>query len=489
MSSLSPLVDALRKMAASELHLVPGERIYVIRKGKRRDIGRDPVRSVAIEKLVAEVLGDSGLVAARSRQQTRRAEVDGLALDVVATATASGISACLRVVQTALAVNEIDLDMSDPPSSVIPASTGSFGRISSPPVLTLDVPSDVDMSAATLPPSRPASALEGILDVLSVVNGSDLHLAAGSIPAVRVDGALSFLEDRGIAGKEEVRSFVRGLADARALKEIDDRRDVRFLHVVPGGARFRVDASSDHGGMNAVIRRIAPESMPLETYGLPPEVTDALRPSRGLVLVAGMRCTGKTTLLASIVDHVNRGHAGAVVTIEDPVEIVHAHKRCVVRQRQVGDHVRTIVDALRSARNDDADVIVVSDLPSPEAVQLAIELADSGRLVVAGYPAATAGAVLGRILAAAGDAQPRLEHVLAGLPVIVIGQILCTRLTGGRIPAIELVLGGSVVASFADSLVALVRHGLVSAEEAWGRALDRDQIATAFHGAGIAFPS
>lgn len=487
-SSLIPLVDAIKKMSATELHLVPGERIFVIRKGKRRDIGRDPVNPASIDKLVAELLGESGLTAARARPQSRRTETDGLVFDLIATSGANGLSACLRVVPLARPMDEIDLDMPEPPPSVAPTSTGSFLRASAPPVLTLDGPFDLDVSRATSAPSMPPPALDGILEAMASMRASDLHLTAGACPAIRVDGDLSFLVDRPIVTNDEIRGFLQSLGSRPG----ESSRGTTIVHTASGGTRYRVSVSIDHAGTSVTVRRLGADIVPLESYGLPAEVLAACRAARGLVLVSGARGSGKSTLVASILDYVNRTRAVRIVSIDDPIEIVHTNQRSLVSQRQVGEHTPSVAEALRGAHHADVDVVVIGDLRDGAATKLALEAAEDGRLVVAAVPASGAATASDRLLAMIPEAaQGEARQLLASVPVVVIGQVLCRRAAAGTgsIPALELVLGGAVVASIADSLVALVRHGLVTPDDAWSRAPDRDQIAAAFHASGIPFPS
>jgi twitching motility protein PilT len=325
---------------------------------------------------------------------------------------------------------------------------------------------------------------------MAAMNASDLHLSTGARPAVRVDGELVFLGDRPLLSTDEVRAFVRGLAEGRAVRHLDDEHDTLFVHTGEDGTKLRVAVFADHAGTSAVIRRLTSTIAPLEGYGLPQQVLDACRLLRGLVLVAGARGSGKSTLLASMTDYANRLRAGHLLSIEDPIEIVHSSQRCLVRQRQVGEHTSSFFDALRAAKREDVDVIVASELADRSAIRLAIEMADAGCLVIAGSPSTTAAAALERLVSAvAPDVQQEIRQVLASLPTTVVGQVLCRGHGGGLVPAIEIVLDGTTVTSFAESLVALVRHRIVSPEEAWLRAPDRDQIATAFHSSGIPFPS
>lgn len=491
MSSLSPLVDAIKKMSATELHLVPGERIYVIRKGKRRDIGRDPVNPASIDKLVAEVLGAGLLIAARARPQSSRTESEGLVFDMIATPGANGISACLRVVPAAREVNEIDLDMPEPLPSVSTTATGSFARASAPPVLTLESsPFELEISRTSNVPSVPPAALDALLDEMASLSASDLHLAVGAWPAIRVDGQLGFLVDRALTTIEDMRAFVRLLANEGAQRALDERNDVSLVYTSKTAERFRVSLFTDRHGTRAVVRRLATNVSPLESYGLPAELLGALELTRGIVFVTGPSGSGKSTLLASMVDYVNRSRPGHVVTIEDPIEIVHAHERCLVTQRQIGEHARSWIDAVRGAQREDADVVMIGDLREPEAIRVALEMAETGRLVVAGLPVTNATTAVERLAQRfPADAQPEIRGLLASLTRSVVGQVLCRRNGGGQIPALEVVIDGHVVTTFADSLVGLVRHGAVAPEEAWRCAPDRDQIATAFHTAGIPFPS
>jgi twitching motility protein PilT len=287
------------------------------------------------------------------------------------------------------------------------------------------------------PPDASASPIEELLAAAVSQGASDLVLTAGASPALRGEGELSVLTSRAPLSSVEIAAMVRPLLGERARERFTETRAATAACVV-AGERFRLTAFHDHGGAGAFFRRI-PEITPLDRQNLPEAVVDACACRRGLVLIAGPPSSGRTTLLTSFVDSINWTRTDRVVTIESPIESVHAQGRCVVSQREVGEHVPTFAAGVRAALHEDADVIVVGDLEEDEAVRLAVD-ASGSRLVFASLRARSAADAIDRVLDAFGSTHERARETLAGTLRVVVVQTLHKKASGGRVPVREILL-------------------------------------------------
>lgn len=273
-------------------------------------------------------------------------------------------------------------------------------------------------------------------------DASDVHLHPGRRPAIRVDGHLRMTTTDVIPAADLERLALEMMPEPRA-REFAATSDTDFGYDVPGVGRFRVNAFREQGQVALVMRHVRAEPRSFETLGLPPIARRIATESRGLVLVTGRIGAGKTTTLAAMIDHINQTRDGHILTIEDPVEVRHRDKRCVVSQRDVGLDTEGFRPALKRALRQDPDVILIGEMRDPETVWAALTAAETGHLVLSTLHTLNATETVNRIL----DFFPPREHLqvrasLAATLRGIISQRLLPRATGtGQVPAVEVLVG------------------------------------------------
>src|SRR5579863_4495650 len=221
--------------------------------------------------------------------------------------------------------------------------------------------------------------------LLEVVDrrASDLHITAGAPPMLRIRGRLSPMEGYPVLTPTDTREIVYSILSDGQRQRFENNWQIDFAYQIPGKGRFRVNAYFQRSAVGAALRLIPFEVVPLETLGLPPVVADFATKPRGLVLVTGPTGSGKSTTLASIIDVINTTREEHIMTIEDPIEFLHRHKKCMVNQRELGSDAQTFADALRAALRQDPDVILVGEMRDVETIGTAITAAETGHLVFA----------------------------------------------------------------------------------------------------------
>ena len=221
--------------------------------------------------------------------------------------------------------------------------------------------------------------------LLEVVDrrASDLHLTAGAPPMVRVRGRLTAMEGFPTLTPTDTREIVYSILSDSQRQRFENNWQLDFAYQIPGRARFRVNAYFQRAAVGAAFRLIPFEVVPLETLGLPPVVAEFAKKPRGLVLVTGPTGSGKSTTLASLVDVINQAREEHIMTIEDPIEFLHQHKKCIVNQRELGSDATSFADALKAALRQDPDVILVGEMRDLETISTAITAAETGHLVFA----------------------------------------------------------------------------------------------------------
>ena len=221
--------------------------------------------------------------------------------------------------------------------------------------------------------------------LLEVINrrASDLHLTAGAPPMVRVRGRLTPIDGYPVLTPTDTREIVYSILSNSQRQKLENNWQLDFAYQIPGTARFRVNAYFQRSAIGAAFRLIPFEVVPLESLGLPPVVTDFSKRPRGLVLVTGPTGSGKSTTLASLIDVINAEREEHIMTIEDPIEFLHQHKKCVVNQRELGSDATSFADALKAALRQDPDVILVGEMRDMETIGTAITAAETGHLVFA----------------------------------------------------------------------------------------------------------
>ena len=370
----------------------------------------------------------------------------------------------------------------------------------------------VDGSRAEGPFSAPPEAsyhLNELLDILLERGGSDLHLTAGSPPQMRLNGTLMPIEGYDRLKPAELRAMIYGILTARQKEELEDDLELDASHPVPGRGRFRVNVFFQRGSIGAVLRAIPNQILDLKQLGMPPVVLEFTDLTRGIVLVTGATGSGKSTTLASMIDIINSTRPVHVMTVEDPIEFMHSHKRAIVNQREVGSDTASFAKALRHTLRQDPDVILVGEMRDLETMATALTAAETGHLVFATLHTQDAPGSVERIIDVFPPHQQQqvrvqLAESLAG---VVTQQLLPTVDGRGRVPAVEVMVavpairnliregkvhqirsaiqsgGRHGMQTMDSSLAALVRSGKVDLKVASERAQNVDDFMNLVGGA------
>ncbi|MHB1487170.1 MAG: type IV pilus twitching motility protein PilT [Acidimicrobiales bacterium] len=224
--------------------------------------------------------------------------------------------------------------------------------------------------------------LDACLAKLAKLGGSDLHVKVGSPPRVRVDGTLSVLDDEEPLTPADTTSMADAVMRPEIAEHFAQHNEADLAYAVPGLGRFRVNVFRQRGSVAMVLRRVVMSAARFEELGLPPVVAKLSDEQRGLVLVTGPTGSGKTTTLAAMVDHINRNRSCNIVTIEDPIEVLHKDQRASISQREIGFDTNSFATAMRAAMRQDPDVILVGEMRDIETVSAALSAAETGHLVL-----------------------------------------------------------------------------------------------------------
>ena len=369
------------------------------------------------------------------------------------------------------------------------------------------------MSAEAVPARSGPAKIDALLREMLEKKASDLHLTAGSHPVLRVDGHIHFGTDRSVLSSNDIMSMLAEIMPPRARDDFETQSDADFAHEIPGLARFRVNVFQDRQGTGAVLRQIPIEILSAEKLGLPKACIDLCWLTKGLVLVTGPTGSGKSTTLAAMIDFINKNRSDHIITIEDPVEFVHQNHKCLVNQREVGQHTKSFKNALRAALREDPDIVLVGEMRDLETISIAIETAETGHLVFGTLHTTTAISTVDRIIDQfPSDRQEQIRVMLSESLKGVVAQVLCPTSGGGRVAAHEILLGSHAVAALIregktfqlssvmqtskgqgmvtmnDSLLNLVQRKLVDPKQAYLKAVDKNGFATMLRSAGIAPP-
>src|SRR5258705_3976940 len=212
---------------------------------------------------------------------------------------------------------------------------------------------------------------------------SDLHLSAGAHPSVRVRGRLSPLEEYPKLSESDTREIVYSILTGDQRQRLETNWQLDFAYSIPGHARFRVNAYYQRGAIGAAFRLIPFELTSIDQLGLPAAVHELTRKPRGFVLVTGPTGSGKSTSLAAMLDEINATREEHIMTVEDPIEFLHSHKKCIVNQRELGSDAQSFAMALKGALRQDPDVILVGEMRDLETISTALTAAETGHLVFA----------------------------------------------------------------------------------------------------------
>jgi twitching motility protein PilT len=282
-------------------------------------------------------------------------------------------------------------------------------------------------------------SIDTLLEQMVAHNASDLHITVGSKPALRVRGHLERLEGLPELSAEDTRQLLYRIISSEQQKKLEIDRQLDLSYSIPGLARFRVNIYSQRESLAGAFRLIPAELKSLEELGLPTTLYDLCQKPRGLVLVTGPTGSGKSTTLAALIDEINRKRADHIITIEDPIEFLHRHKRCIVNQRELGADATTFADALRGALRQDPDVILLGEMRDLETISTALTAAETGHLVFATLHTQDAASTVDRVIDVFPAAQQgQIRTQLAGTLEGVVAQTLLPTADGqGRVAAIE----------------------------------------------------
>ena len=330
---------------------------------------------------------------------------------------------------------------------------------------------------------------------------SDLHLSAGLPPMIRVHGDVRKINVPAM-DHTQVHDMVYDIMNDGQRKVYEETLECDFSFEIPNLARFRVNAFNHNRGSGAVFRTIPSKILTLEELNCPPIFKEICNTPRGIVLVTGPTGSGKSTTLAAMVDYINENEMGHILTVEDPIEFVHTSKKCLINQREVGPHTLSFQNALRSALREDPDVILVGEMRDLETIRLALSAAETGHLVFGTLHTSSAAKTVDRIVDVFPAAEKEMvRSMLSESLRSVISQTLCkTKDEQGRVAAHEIMIGTPAIRNLIrenkvaqmysaiqtgqnigmqtldQNLQDLVRRNIISANEARGKAANKDSI-------------
>ncbi len=287
--------------------------------------------------------------------------------------------------------------------------------------------------------------VQQLLTLLKAKNGSDLFITAGFPPAIKVDGQVTPVMDKPVSS-ENAALIVRSLMADRQIKEFEATNECQFAISPPGIGRFRVSAFVQQGSVGAVMRVITTTIPTFEQLGLPEQLKNIAMAKRGLVIMVGATGSGKSTSLAAMLGYRNANSKGHIITIEDPIEYVHAHGGCMVTQREIGIDTHSWDNALKNTLRQAPDVIQIGEVRTRETMEYAVHFAETGHLVLTTLHANSANSALDRIINF--FPEEKREQLLMDLGLnlrAIISQRLVRRETGGRAAAMEILLNTPLV--------------------------------------------
>src|SRR6476619_6161714 len=294
---------------------------------------------------------------------------------------------------------------------------------------------------------RPVNSIDEILEHMVARAASDLHVTVGTPPVIRVRGEVERLDEYAPLTSEDTQQLLYRILSSEQQKQLEIKRQLDFSHSIPGLARFRVNVYFQRETIGAAFRLIPAELKTLEELGIPSSLHTLAEKPRGLVLVTGPTGSGKSTTLAAIIDEINRNRSEHILTIEDPIEFLHRHKRCIVNQREIGPDATSFGEALRAALRQDPDVILVGEMRDLETISTALTAAETGHLVFGTLHTQSAPSTIDRIVDVfPPEAQEQVRIMIAGsLQAVVTQALLPTADGNGRVAALEILLPDDAV--------------------------------------------
>jgi len=351
--------------------------------------------------------------------------------------------------------------------------------------------------------------IDRLLDTVVRTGASDIHLTVGRKPTLRLHGGLKNLDTKVLNGDDCV-ALMKQITPEKAQQELQEEGSCDFGFAFGTQARFRVAIFRQRGDVTLVLRLIPNDLLTFEQIGLPKILKELIRRPRGLFIVTGPTGSGKTTSLATMIDYVNNNLERHIVTVEDPIEYYHYHKKSIVNQREVGNDVPSFSEALRRVLRADPDVILVGEMRDLETIEAAIQAAETGHLVFATLHTTGASGTINRIIDAFPTNQQEQVRVQLSTSLIsVLSQVLLRRIDKpGRVAAYEFLVVTPAVANLIrenktfridsaiqtgrkfgmqlldDHLWSLYERGMISAEEMIDMGKDSNALTQKVHNTG-----
>jgi twitching motility protein PilT len=288
--------------------------------------------------------------------------------------------------------------------------------------------------------------VDELLKLMVDKGASDLHLMVSSPPVLRINGKLMLLEDLAALSSKDMESAFEQVSNQEQRTAFGKERELDFAYSTPGLARFRVNALQQRGTISLVFH-IVPSQVPsIDELGLPEICKQLILKPRGLILVTGAAGSGKSTTLAAMINHLNETERRNVITIEDPIEFLFRNKKCLIRQRDLGDDTESFSSALIHALRHDPDVIVIGEMRDLPTISTAMRAAETGHLVIGTMHSNDAAQSIDRIIDMFPfGQQQQMRFQLSQVIEAVLSQVLLNRIGGGRIAAFEIMLGTSII--------------------------------------------
>ncbi len=287
-----------------------------------------------------------------------------------------------------------------------------------------------------------------LIDVVVSEAGSDLHFAVESHPIVRVSGSLIPLVKKPVLTQTDIEGFAKALMHDEKYKEFQENKEIDFSYSASDGIRFRGNGFMQSGKMGIALRLIPNKIRTIEELNLPPILESFIQRPQGFFLCVGPVGQGKSTTLAAMVEVINQSRAEHIVTIEDPIEYIYEPKKSLIDQREIGTDTNSFEAALSSAFRQDVDVILVGEMRNSETIGTAVTAAETGHLVLSTLHTNNAAQTIDRIIDSfPSDQQDQIRVQLAGSLTGIFSQRLVPRISGGLVPAYELLINNSAISN------------------------------------------
>ncbi len=343
--------------------------------------------------------------------------------------------------------------------------------------------------------------IDAFFKMMHELGASDLHLSAGSPPIIRLRGEMQRVKYR-VLEHEELKKLLYEITPENKIKLFEEGGDVDFSYEVPHMANYRVNFFLQRRGIGAVFREIPQKILSIDELGLPGIFKSLAMLPKGLVLVTGPTGSGKSTTLAAILDYANRNRKDHILTIEDPIEFIHEPVSCLINQREVHRDTKSFKAALRGALREDPDIILVGEMRDLETIELALEAAETGHLVLATLHTISAPKTIDRVIEVfPGDMQGQIRSGLAESLRAIIGQTLFKRQDRpDRVAAFEILIATPAVRnlirenkvfqinsvietgrkygmqSMDDAIMGLLKKGVIDPTSAYNKALNKSKF-------------